>query len=252
MRGRYIIGNWKMNPETHELAAQLLSESARIAAAHPSVNLIVCPPHPFIGRPKKSSANFYLGAQDAFWAGFGAYTGEVSASMVESIGARFVIVGHSERRALGDTDEIVAQKLSFALKVGLSVILCVGERMRDHEGAYLMEIGRQLATALAKVPRKYASRIIIAYEPIWAIGKQAVRPATAADVLEMGIYIKRIMTNLWGAAAAESVCFIYGGSVDAKNARDFLVHGGVKGLLVGRESLYPKSFEKIVAAAENI
>ncbi len=249
MAKKLIIANWKMNPESVKEADALYVNSVKIASMFPGVSVVVAPPLVFMRGLAKGPDNFSLAGQDAFWAGIGSYTGEVSATMLASVGAKYVILGHSERRALGESDEAIAQKLLFSLKAGLIPILCVGEKVRDAEGAYLKELGQQLATSLAKVPKKIAGKVVVAYEPVWAIGKNATRAAEPHDVLEMSIYIRRILMNLVGAEAAKAITLVYGGSVDAKNAEGFLSTGGVAGLLVGRDSLNQKSFEKIVAAA---
>lgn len=246
-KGKLIVGNWKMNPQTTRDAAKLFKDVAREARTITKASVAVCVPDVYLNplaalKEKKVS----LGAQDLFWEKEGAFTGEASAAMVANSGAKMVIVGHSERRARGESDEDIARKVKAALAAKLVPILCVGERERAGEGEHISFVTAQLTAALKGLPRADASRVVVAYEPIWAIGKQAKRSATKEEGLEMAIVIRRTLSHLFTRPVAESMPILYGGSVDEKNAKDFLFDAGMDGLLVGRASLSAKTFGGII------
>jgi triosephosphate isomerase len=162
-----------------------------------------------------------------------------------------LLLGHSEARRLGDTEEIIARKLRLALKYDWRIILCVGEAARDDQGQYLQIIKQQLESALRGVPRKFFDRLVIAYEPVWAIGEAAKQSDSPAGFLEQAIYIRRIISALVGKEAALALPVLYGGSVTAANAAGFLGEGQAAGLLVGRASLVPAEFNKILRLAHD-
>lgn len=248
-----IIGNWKMYPETIKDARAKFVSIKKVASALRNVQTVICPPVVFAGDLQKlvSGHRCVLGAQNAWTDPEGAYTGEVSPTMLESSGLKYVIIGHSERRAMGETDELVNRKTLAAVKAGLKVVLCVGERERDPDGEYLKLIAAQLRAGLKNIQKKDLSHVVIAYEPIWAIGKNALRAATPEDALEVSISIKKTLADLYGATASEALV-LYGGSVDAKNSREFLLKSQVSGLLVGRASLDVGVFISILKNADEI
>ncbi len=246
---RLIVGNWKMNPGSLTLAKRLLGRIRRRAEKLRRTELIICPPAlflPLFGR----SNSITLGAQDVSFHHDGAHTGEISPAMFRSLGVEYSIIGHSERRESGDTDEIVAQKLAAALEYRLRPILCVGERERDQSGVYLKVIRAQIESALQKIPKSELKLLVIAYEPVWAIGVRARGASTPEDFLEQSIYIRKILSTFTDTATALRVPVLYGGSVDAENAAPFLDKGKAHGLLVGRESLDIEEFGKILRSAE--
>jgi triosephosphate isomerase len=179
-------------------------------------------------------------------------TGSVSAGALCDLGVSSVIVGHSERRALGDGNEVVAKKMKQALASRLRPILCVGEKERDVEGTYLGFLKEQIISALVKVPPELVKLITIAYEPVWAIGKDAKSAATPGDFLEKSIFIRRVIADLYDQKIATMIPILYGGSVDETNASSFLGEGKAQGLLVGRASLDPRSFGAIIKSVNNI
>lgn len=248
MAKKLIIANWKMNPETAADAVALAKMAHVAGKAAKGVSLVICPPAIFladIAREFKKvppASRPVLGGQNCFWEKAGAFTGEVSPSMLREVGARWVIVGHSERRALDETDEIVQKKATAALKGGLSVLLCVGEGSRDEHGEYLHVLEAQIRKAIPELPRKALEKVVIAYEPIWAIGARALGAATPEEVFSTTIFIRKILTEVVGKDLAMKMPILYGGSVDTENAAPMVAHGGVQGLLVGRESLHPKTF----------
>ncbi|KKU81898.1 MAG: Triosephosphate isomerase [Parcubacteria group bacterium GW2011_GWA1_47_8] len=260
---KLIVGNWKMSPIHAKDAREKFVAIKKVASTLRNVQTVVCPPFIFMGDMKKlvSGHRCVLGAQNAWIENEGAYTGEVSPAMLASMGFGYIIIGHSERRALGEIDELVNKKILAAVKAGLTAIMCVGERERDPDGEYLKYIALQVRAALKGVQRKDLTRIVIAYEPIWAIGKHAVRAASTDDALEVSILIKKTLADLYGLSAPTSrqagkdggsAGILYGGSVDAKNAWEFLLKSHIDGLLVGRASLDPKVFGEILKSADKI
>lgn len=248
---KLIVANWKMYPANLKDAKEKFTRIKKVASTLRNVQTAVCPPLVFAGDLKKlvSGHRCVLGAQNSWIENEGAYTGEVSPAMLASAGLSYVILGHSERRALDEGDQLINKKVLAAVKAGLTVILCVGEHDRDPYGEYLKFIAGQLKADLNGIQKKDLSQIVIAYEPIWAIGKNALRAATVEDALEVSISIKKTLADLYGIAAG-GVRVLYGGSVDAKNAAGFLSGSGVVGLLVGRASLDVGVFTEILKHAE--
>jgi len=195
----------------------------------------------------KQKAKIGIGAQNCFKDDEGAYTGETSPKALVALGARYVILGHSERRALGETDKIIAEKVIGAIRNKLTVILCIGEHERDQHGSHFGEVSEQLRKSLSGFPKSEVKKLIVAYEPIWAIGVKAKRAATPADNREMSILIRRYLAEYFGKKAAFTIPILYGGSADDQNALGFLTEGGADGFLLGRASLDHK---KIVAIAQ--
>src|SRR3989344_1825813 len=190
---KLVVGNWKMEPPTLAEAKKLARAVAKRARELQSVKTVICPPFVFLHAMKSITDNAWcaLGAQDVFWEDRGAYTGEISPFMLTDAGVRYVIIGHSERRARGETCETTGKKLRAALAHGLSVILCVGEASRDSEGAYLHFIEEELRAALKEAPKDAIGRVIVAYEPIWAGGAQALRADTPEELFPMVIFIRK-------------------------------------------------------------
>lgn len=250
---KLIIGNWKMYPASVRDAKSKFVAIKNVASKLTNVQTVICPPFVYVSELKKleSGHRCVVGAQNAWYETEGVFTGEVSLSMLASIGVQYVIIGHSERRALGETDELVNKKVLAGVKAKLSVVLCVGERARDADGVYLKYISEQIKEALHGVQKKELKQIVIAYEPIWAIGKDAVRAASTDDALEVSILIRRTLSDMFGKDAS-GIPLLYGGSVDAKNAWEFLLKSQVDGLLVGRASLDPKVFGEILKSADQI
>jgi triosephosphate isomerase len=249
----YIVGNWKMNPDTLLNAKSVFSASERTAKKARKVTVIIAPPIPYLtvlsrGAKKKT----FLSAQDVHSAPDGAHTGGVSARQAREVGASYTIVGHSERRKEGDTDEIIAQKTLTALDAGLKVILCVGELLRDEHGAYLQEVSREISVVFSTIPKKYISDIIVAYEPSWAIGKGYDSALSPQGIHEMIIFIKKVIAEIVGRDEAMRIPVLYGGSVDFNNAQAILSDGEVSGLLIGRQSLDIDAFSNIILYANGL
>lgn len=247
MAKKIVIGNWKMNPGGMDEAIALFEEISAGIKRITSTRVIVCPPYSFL----ESLASLYLpkidiGAQDCFFSDAGSHTGEISPEMIKSVGGKYVILGHSERRALGDSDDLINKKVKSALASGLKVILCVGESARDESGEYLNYIKNQLVSDLTKIKKDQLKNLLIAYEPIWAIGKDATRSDNPQDVMEVRIFIKKILAEMFSREVGIRVPVIYGGSVETKNCHEYIHEGGVDGLLVGRNSLNAKKFVEII------
>ncbi|MES2953331.1 MAG: triose-phosphate isomerase [Patescibacteria group bacterium] len=251
MKRKLIVANWKMNPDTSLEALHLWEEIGKASSALKKTSVVVCPPAIYVGLVAGQGGQALLGAQNCSASSEGARTGEVSASMLANAGVAYVIVGHSERRAMGETNNDVSEKVAAVLRADMVPLVCVGERVRDPDGFYLKETTTQLEEGLAKVSKKNLSKIVIAYEPVWAIGKNGAGPASVTDVLEMVLYIRRALIRIFGKEAAK-VPVLYGGSVEVKNAAEFMEHAGIDGLLVGRESLNTKAFPELLRIVDHL
>jgi triosephosphate isomerase len=232
---KYIIANWKMNPAS-------LDEAKKLAKASDVEGLVICPPFLFIEEVGLKIKKAKLGAQDLFWEEKGAFTGEISTEELKSVGAEYVIIGHSERRKnLGETDEMVAKKMAAALKAGLKPILCVGEprEIRD-KGKTKEFVENELRIGLSRIITEPAE-IVVAYEPIWAIGTG--NPDTPENMANMVKFIKDLLVKLGSKLKAH---VIYGGSVTSANAESFLKYKEIEGALVGGASLKGDEITKIV------
>ena len=235
-----------MLAEAHALVRQLLGLEAE------SVEVVVCPPFTALASVAQllKGSSIGLGAQDLYWEAQGAYTGEVSPAMLADAGCRYVIIGHSERRtSFGETDETVRKKLAAALKQGLTPIACIGETLAEREANRTVDVlTRQLEGGLKGLSEADARRLVIAYEPVWAIGTG--RNATPEQAQDAHRFIRQHLAKRFGAATAEALRILYGGSVNAGNAASLLHQADVDGALVGGASLKAESFAAIVKAAE--
>lgn len=238
-----------MNPDSIREARDLFRRARQLGARARGVRIVVCPPAPYLGFWNGDTSRVTLGAQDSHQETAGAVTGGISPIALRSVGATYVILGHSERRAAGETSELIAQKIRAATRAGLTVIVCLGESKRDADGSYLKELAELVTATFQGVERRRARQVIIAYEPLWAIGSAASGADTPESFREHAIFIRRTLSRAWGQEARR-IPVLYGGSVSAKNAAGFLVDGRAGGLLIGRASLSPKEFEKIVMVAQ--
>ena len=227
-----IVANWKCNPQTIKQAEKIL----KVYKPVKGVELIVCPPFPFISQLKAK------GAQDCFWQE-GAFTGEVSPAMLKSVGVHYVIVGHSERRVLfNETDEMVNKKVKTILQEKMVPILCIGESTEERENNQTFEvIVRQIEKGIEGIAKDKIKNIILAYEPVWSIGTGNF--ASPEKIQEVRIFIKKIVNKKYGAKT--SIRIIYGGSVDAKNVASYL-NVGMDGVLVGSASLDINEFNQLL------
>lgn len=245
-----LIANWKMNPRTSNRAIALFRSYG--AKKQAKATLVVCPPAPFIpalqSMRKKHGIlrKIFLGGQDSGPAIEGAFTGEVSPAMLKDAGASYVIIGHSERRAQGQTDELINKKVKSAIASKLNVILCVGETERVQDGAEFNVVKQQVVAALEGVPKAHLKRVSICYEPVWAIGNG--NPASPAEAIEVGLFIMRTIAGVLGKHPRTRMRVLYGGSVTSENAHEYLEHEVLSGFLVGGASLSGKSFLGILHA----
>ncbi len=252
---KIIIGNWKMAPSTMKEAKVVFGGIKKTASGLRNVQTVVCPPFLYLSELKKTinGHRSVLGAQDSFWeSSEKAHTGEVSPEMLSGLGVKYVILGHSEKRALGESNEIVNKKVVACLKEGIRVVLCVGESQQDEHGEYTKFIKNEITESLKKVQKKFLDNLIIAYEPIWAIGKSATRVASPEDALEVSILIKKVLADMFNKDVAMKVPILYGGSVNSDNAESFLFEGEMDGLLIGRVSLDAKKFSEILKIANSV
>ena len=249
-RKTIIAGNWKMNKtpaETKEFTAQLKPHAARAKWCE----TVLCVPYIDLPAAVKAAKNtrVFIAAQNMHHAESGAYTGEVSAPMLCSLGVKYVVVGHSERRQyFGETDEIVAQKVQAALKCGLRPIVCVGESLAQREKNLTLDhVRMQIKTIFFGVDPKDVKKIVVAYEPIWAIGTGKTATAEQAD--EVGRAIRECIREIYGARHARSVTILYGGSMNPQNAGELLAMPDVDGGLIGGASLDWEKFVDVMESA---
>ncbi len=249
-----IVANWKMNPTSKEEAKKIISSTKRASKELKRTEVVVCPPFPFIDLVKPDNKKVFSGSQNVFYESAGTRTGEVSPEMVRAFGGKYVIVGHSERRQLGETDEIVSKKANASLLLGLKTIVCVGEETRDTSGDYLNFLQNQIKNSLVNIKKRFLSDLIIAYEPIWAISKSAVsgEAMNPSEVHEANILVKKTLTEIFGKDWIGGVKIIYGGSVKFENASDIIKEGKVDGFLIGRESLNTETFPKLLKSVDAI
>ena len=250
MRRYVIAGNWKMNMTPSETGA-FLRELAPKVAGKDACDIVLCVPFVDIAPAIEAAkgTNIKIGTQNVHFKESGAYTGEISAAMLKETGVEYVIVGHSERRQyFGETDETVNLRTKAALAAGLTVILCLGELLEARQAGITAEIvSMQTKLDLAGIPAEDLSRIIIAYEPVWAIGTGLTATPEQAD--EACGIIRSVVADLYGKAVADELIIQYGGSMNEKNAADLLAKENVDGGLIGGASLVTDKFTAIVSAA---
>ena len=241
-----IVGNFKSYLSSKEDAEGVIKAAGKLKTKH---KIILAPSFPHLGYVASKKMGVTLAAQDISIFEGGAHTGEVSADVVSNVGAQYVIVGHSERRAGGETNSIVATKVCQALGSKLKVVLCVGEVERDAHATYLSFIADEIVSALKALKESDFKNIIIAYEPIWAIGKSSEEAITSDDLEEMVLYIKKILRENFGEKLQKAVKVLYGGSVNAENVQSLMVPG-VDGFLPGRASSSKETLKELIAALD--
>lgn len=250
MRKPIIAGNWKMN-NTKAEAEALLTELKPLVKDVKGVDVVVCVPFTDIEKVKKlvKGSKIRVGAQNVSWADKGAFTGEISASMLIEAGAEYVVIGHSERRQyFGETDESVNKRTVQALKYELKPIVCVGETLAEREGGFTESVlYKQINGAFEGIEAEDAKKIVVAYEPVWAIGTG--KTATAEQAAEVCTFIRTTVRHLYGARIARSITIQYGGSMKPANAAELLAQPDIDGGLIGGASLNPEDFIAIINAA---
>lgn len=241
-----------MNPVTSKLSKQIFTSIKKQANKMRNTDTVICPPFVYIENLKSTGHRCVTGAQDLFWETEGSFTGNISFLQLKNLGVKYSLVGHSERRQAGEKDEDINLKIKASLKGLITPILCVGEKERDTEGRYLLEIKDQIIKALRGMPKTSAKDIVIAYEPVWAIGKDAKIEPTSKEIFEISIFIKKVLSDIYEMRSVPPTKILYGGSVNEKNASTLINSGGVDGLLIGRASLDPKKFNQILDSVDKI
>ena len=252
MRKPFVAGNWKMNTDSRtsvDLAERIASGSMEIAGQ--SATIMVCPPFVYLQTVTKalSASSVAVGAQDIYFEANGAFTGEISTSMLKDIGCIYCLCGHSERRhVIGETDELVNKKVTAAIGGGLLPILCVGELLDERKALKTNEVvTRQLKEGLSGLSAEKLSAVTIAYEPVWAIGTGLT--ATPEQAQEVHVLIRKLLGQMYDEKLAEEIRILYGGSVKPGNAADLMSQEDVDGLLVGGASLKADDFIAIIRAS---
>lgn len=251
-----IIANWKMNPQNEKEAKELFELVKKGVKNVKNVEVVICPPFVYLANVQHLTPNIKIGSQNCFWEEKGAFTGEISALMLKSMGVEYVILGHSERRKhFNETDEQINKKIKKVLDLGLKPILCIGETFEQREkGETEVIIKQQLTACLKGISwSKIEKKLTIAYEPVWAISggdpyKTKELP-TPEKIERTYIYVKSLLAKMYNKKVVDDIRIIYGGSVNAQNANDYLKDAGMQGLLVGGASLKAKEFVKIVKSA---
>ncbi len=249
-RRKFVAGNWKMYKTLPE-ALELVTELKRLVAMVRKSDIAVIPPALFVEPVARrlADSNIGVGVQNIYDAGFGAFTGELSAEMLKDVGASYCLAGHSERRQFfGDTDEVVNRKVKAIFAQGIIPIFCIGETLAEREADQTFTVlRRQMEKGMADIDAEQARRIVLAYEPVWAIGTG--RTASAEQVEEVHTWLRGWLTDNYGKEVAQRIRIQYGGSVKPENAAELLHTPNVDGALVGGASLKPDSFAQIVKAS---
>lgn len=245
---RLIVGNWKLYVPSLKEGKKLLADIDKKFPRKAKPEVVICPPeHLAVAlRADYRGKKIAFGTQDAYWESEGAHTGQVSPKGLKDSGIDYVILGHSEMRAVGETDESVAKKVAAALAARLHPVVCIGEKVRDNDGKFFSEIERMVKASLARVEATQAARLTIAYEPVWAIGSaEAATPRAASEAI---LYIRKTLADMWGREPALKTRIIYGAAVDSANADVFAKEKNIQGLLPGRGSVNAEEFAAIIKA----
>ncbi len=250
MRRLFVAGNWKMNHLCESAVGMVRGLLEEMGDAS-GIDLAICPPNVYLGPVGKAlqGSSIGLGAQNMYHQAKGAYTGEISAAMLQDVGCRYVILGHSERRhILGESNEAVCLKVHAALAGGLTPIVCVGETLEEREAGKTNDIvGEQVLGSLAGLNSNQAAKLVIAYEPVWAIGTG--KHAEPGDAEQVHADLRKLLTDRFGSETAASIQIQYGGSVNEKNADELLGQENIDGALVGGASLEAAKFLPVIQAA---
>ena len=252
MKKRLVVGNWKMYIEKPEEARAFALAMRRKVRGLSGVDVWIAPPTPFIAEVASllESSSIKVGTQKVTHNKDPKHTGSISAAMLKGVGASFVIVGHSEYRLAAGTNDKVRGQLERTLEAGLIPLLCIGEETRGSDGEHFSVIEEQLNSALKDMSKNLLKKLVIAYEPVWAIGKSAQDAMKPSDLQEMVIFIRKMLAELLDRSMALKVQILYGGSVEAPNAPQLIKEGGVNGFLVGHASGHIESFLAIIKACK--
>ena len=252
MRKKILAANWKMNLTQVEAESYVEAFLHEVGEVN-DIETVIIPPFtalPTLAQATGNAPFIRLGAQNLHWERGGAFTGEICATMLRALFVKYVLVGHSERRALfGETDEMVRKKVHAALEAGLRPILCIGESLDEREAGLCQKVlRRQVEEGLKDVSTNHLAEIVIAYEPVWAIGTG--RTATPAQAEEVHAFLRSLLSELFGQGAADHTRIQYGGSVKPENTEELMREPNIDGALVGGASLDPHSFARIIRATE--
>jgi triosephosphate isomerase len=248
-----VVANWKMNPQTLSQARRLFNAVKEGIKKIKKVEIVICPPFVYLTKleknKKKRTKKIKLGAQDVFWEEKGAFTGEISPQMLKVLGCQYVIIGHSERRRhLREDNKMIGKKLTAALKAKLKPIFCIGEtKVEKNKGQALRVLNSQISRGLKNIKEKEAKKLIIAYEPVWAIGTG--KPCDSDTVLNRMLLIRGVLKKRYSLPTSKKIKILYGGSVNSENALYYIKVAKMNGLLVGGASLKAEEFIKIIKRA---
>lgn len=239
-----LVANWKNHPDSLDEAKILLGQLSRDSKFYKKLAFFIAPPFTYFESVSQRVSHFgYLASQNISSLPSGNYTGQVAPAILKSFGVRLAIIGHSERRQFGETSEHVARKVATALRAGITPLVCVGEVSRDQDGEHFEFLREQIKLSLAGVNRKTgAPKVVLAYEPVWAIGKSAREAINPTDLSQSVIFIKKVLTDMFGRSTADRIPILYGGSVEPNNVRALFQDTGLRGFLVGHASLKAKTF----------
>ena len=245
-----LIANWKNYPNSFSGAKALLGQLSRDRRSYKKLSLFIAPPLPYLESVALKSKGFArLAVQDISNISVGTHTGRITPDILKSFGVGLAILGHSEQRALGETDALVSEKVRVALRSGITPLVCVGESSRDQDGKHFEFLREQLKLSLASISQKaLATKLAIAYEPVWAVGKDAISAIGQADLSESTIFIKKVLNDMFGRKVADRIPILYGGSVEPNNAKILFIKTGIRGYLIGRASLSAKNFKAIAVS----
>jgi triosephosphate isomerase (TIM) len=250
MRRKVIAGNWKMNNDIKETQNLISKLTSGVSMDDMNCDVIVCPAFTSLSEAYTllKDTKIKLGAQNMYFETSGAFTGEISASMLKSVGCEYVILGHSERRTIfGETDELINNKIKKANAGGLNPIFCVGELLEEREAGITEKvIEKQIRSGLKDIPSEEMGNVIIAYEPVWAIGTG--KTASPEQAEEVHKFIRALINGKYGASVSDKIIIQYGGSVNNKNAKELLSQKDIDGALVGGASLKADAFIEIIQA----
>ena len=251
MRRKVIAGNWKMHKDLSESQSLITKLTNALSKEEIKCDILICPPFTSLSEAAGLIKNtkVKLGAQNMHFEDKGAFTGETSAAMLKSVGCEYVILGHSERRAIfGESDEMINKKIKKALNSGLNPIFCIGETLQERESGIMNDvIKRQVTEGLQQVSKGEMEKVIIAYEPVWAIGTGVT--ATPDQAQEVHVYVRKLISDIFGDDTAEKLTIQYGGSVKPNNASELLSQNDIDGALVGGACLEADSFMSIIKSA---
>lgn len=244
-----LVANWKNYPSSIEEVRVLMSDLVRKRDLYKKVSLFIASPYTYLDLVStKARGLAQLASQDISNLSKGSHTGEITPEILKAFGVKLAIIGHSERRSLGETSEVIKEKIKIALKSGITPLICFGERERDTDGEHFEILREELKTLLSQLSKNEVKKVALAYEPLWAIGKSAKDSIDEVELTQTVVFVRKALSDLFGRSVAESVPILYGGSVEPDNVYKLVKNSGIKGFLVGHASLKAKSFEEITRA----